>query len=133
MGARCFHGLTDWATPTFHAPRECVRVRGPPCTRVAHSPAVHASLTVLQAGKVAKMRQSIMDMKGLLAAKLNGQDLTVNPEAADGEAEKARKLFFEVRKSENGPGGDSPVCAGLKPEGETRTDCLFCGILRVFL
>ena len=76
------------------------------------------------------MRQSIMDMKGLLAAKLNGQDLTVNPEAADGEAEKARKLFFEVRKMENGLHGDSPACAGLKPE--TRKYCLFCGI-RMFL
>lgn len=62
----------------------------------------------LQAGKVAKMRQSIMDMKGLLAAKLNGQDLIVNPEAADGEAEKARKLFFEVRRLGYGLGWGSP-------------------------
>lgn len=53
-------------------------------------------LFTIQAGKVAKMRQSIMDMKGLLASKLNGME-SPNPDAADGEAERARKLFFEVR------------------------------------
>ena len=50
-----------------------------------------------QAGKVAKMRQSIADMKALLAAKLNGSQEAPNPKAADDEADKARKLFIEVR------------------------------------
>jgi hypothetical protein len=50
------------------------------------------------AGKVAKVRQSIADKKTLLAAKLNGSGNhnSPNPEAADDEAEKARKLFIEV-------------------------------------
>jgi hypothetical protein len=45
---------------------------------------------------VAKKRQSLMDMKSLLAARLNGQELIVNAEASDSEAERARRLFLEV-------------------------------------
>ena len=45
---------------------------------------------------VAKKRQQICDMKLLLAAKLNGQQTPINPDASDGEAERARKLFLEV-------------------------------------
>ena len=53
----------------------------------------------MQAGKVAKLRQSIADMKALLAAKLDGGRESPNPEAADDEAKKARKLFIEVSGS----------------------------------
>ncbi|GAX77332.1 hypothetical protein CEUSTIGMA_g4778.t1 [Chlamydomonas eustigma] len=49
------------------------------------------------AGSVAKKRQAIMDMKSLLATRLNGQELTVNAEASDNEAERARRLFLETQ------------------------------------
>jgi hypothetical protein len=49
------------------------------------------------AGLVAKKRQSLMDMKSLLAARLNGQELIVNAEASDSEAERARRLFLETQ------------------------------------
>ncbi len=52
---------------------------------------------------VAKKRSAISEMKEQLAAKLDGgqagQNLEVNPDASDDEAERARQLFLEVERS----------------------------------
>ncbi|KAG1660245.1 hypothetical protein FOA52_007642 [Chlamydomonas sp. UWO 241] len=82
-----------------------------------------------RAAVVAKKRNALSEMKELLASKLNGQGVGVDPDASDEQAERARQLFLEVEKSlqrqsrsENAGGDDSFELSLLEEENERLRD-----------